>query len=143
MIDCFVSEFSKKRGILCANKQLVHKSYKNNLNAYHGKYFSIFKRTERINVEYNGKVLNTTIAQLNFFRWIIENKILNKIEQYYDDLCTELTKRTAEKGEPAKKGETVEKGKKSKKIQNPPEIHYNIKKTNERDGSFDIIINIQ
>lgn len=95
IIDCFVTSFSKNNQITCDthNKHStpIHKSYKCNLNAYHGKYFSIFKRTQRINVLCGeNKILNTTIAQLNFFRWIIENKILEKVEQYYDDICKEL-----------------------------------------------------
>jgi hypothetical protein len=95
IIDCFVTSYSVENHIECVTNEgahvSVHKSYKRNLNAFHGKHFSIFKRTQRIAIKYGkDKILDTTIAQLNFFKWIIENKILDIVEKHYDSICREL-----------------------------------------------------
>jgi hypothetical protein len=95
IIDCFVTSYSVDNHIDCVTNEgarvPVYKSYKRNLNAFHGKHFSIFKRTQRISIKYaKDKILDTTIAQLNFFKWIIENRILEIVEQHYDAICHEL-----------------------------------------------------
>lgn len=68
-----------------ANKKLIkfvhiYQSYKNNLKSYHGEYFSLYKRTKeiRLNYTFQGKndFIDITIAQLNLFRWMIEDCVL-------------------------------------------------------------------
>ncbi len=51
--------------------------YKNQLKAYAKIYFDPFCRRDRINFIYGkGNELLTTVGQLNFFRWAIENNII-------------------------------------------------------------------
>ena len=51
--------------------------YKNQLKAYAKIYFDPFCRRDRINFIYGkGDELLTTVGQLNFFRWAIENNII-------------------------------------------------------------------
>ena len=51
--------------------------YKNQLKAYAKIYFDPFCRRDRINFIYGkGHELLTTVGQLNFFRWAIENNII-------------------------------------------------------------------
>ncbi len=62
---------------------LVFLNYKSQLKAYTKKQFDPFCRRERINFYYdqkdNTKFIETTVGQLNFFRWAIKNNVLQYI----------------------------------------------------------------
>ena len=58
----------------------VYQDYRSQLKAYKKIKFDPFRRRQRIVFLYgNDEYLNTTIGQLNFFKWAIENKILEYI----------------------------------------------------------------
>lgn len=85
IIDWFVTNYAKKNNtsfIIKEDKQfIVHMSYKSQLKAYSKKQFDPFCRRERISFYYNNEEqLITTVGQLNFFRWAIEHKILEYIQ---------------------------------------------------------------
>ena len=87
IIDWFVTNFAKKNNTSYVvserqNKQfIVHLNYKSQLKAYSKKQFDPFCRRERISFFYNdSQELVTTVGQLNFFRWAIENKVLDYIK---------------------------------------------------------------
>jgi len=61
----------------------LHIQYRNQLKAYSKMLFDPFRRHERITVPcsyVDTKKLQTTVAQLNFFRWAIEHKVLDWIK---------------------------------------------------------------
>jgi hypothetical protein len=84
VLDWFVTNFCKKHNTVIhyhtdgkPNKLIVHLDYKNQLKAYSKKQFDPFCRRERINFIYGkGNELLTTVGQLNFFRWAIENHVI-------------------------------------------------------------------
>ncbi len=81
ILDWFVTNYCKKNNIILTNKTgtniIVHMDYKNQLKAYAKIYFDPFCRRDRINFIYGkGHELLTTVGQLNFFRWAIENNII-------------------------------------------------------------------
>ena len=81
VLDWFVTNYCKKNNIILTNKSgtniIVHMDYKNQLKAYAKIYFDPFCRRDRINFIYGkGHELLTTVGQLNFFRWAIENNII-------------------------------------------------------------------
>ena len=92
ILDWLVTNYAKKYNVYYENYKIgskyifsIYLSYKNQLKAYSKKYFDPFCRRNRINIdlnkinsEYNG-IITTTIGQLNFFRWFIENKLLNYV----------------------------------------------------------------
>jgi hypothetical protein len=39
--------------------------------------------------------METTIGQLNFFKWAIENKIINYIQEHYDDIEKDMNDRNS------------------------------------------------
>jgi hypothetical protein len=50
------------------------------LKSFSKKQFDPFRRNVRIDFEYEpGKTIETTVAQLNFFRWAISNKVIDYI----------------------------------------------------------------
>jgi len=90
IVDWFVTNYSKKNYIVYEldnekNERVkVYNDYKLKLKAYSKKKFDPFCRWERINVPYkNDTCIQTTLGQLNFFKWCIENKILEYIETNY------------------------------------------------------------
>src|SRR6056300_663555 len=92
ILDWLVTNYSKKYNVAyeiykSGNKSLffIYLSYKNQLKAYSKKYFDPFCRRNRIDIDLSNLsdersgTITTTIGQLNFFRWFIENKLLNYV----------------------------------------------------------------
>lgn len=90
IIDWFVTNYCKKYNIFWVeNNQrfVVYLNYKLQLKAYSKKYFDPFCRRERIFFHYKEEeYLETTVGQLNFFKWIIEHNIINYIKNNYEDI---------------------------------------------------------
>lgn len=87
-IEWFVTNHSKKKKTRYKTKDgkdfTVHMSYKSSLDGYSKKLFDPFCRTERI--EFNN--LMTTVAQLNFIKWCIENDVIDYIKTHKNEIFT-------------------------------------------------------
>lgn len=116
IIDWFVTNYSKKNDIIyiihksdknniydledvCVDdiyyvKFIVFLEYKSQLKAYSKKQFDSFCRGERIRFQYrlDGQIyeIETTVGQLNFFRWAIENNIFVYIYNNYTDIENDM-----------------------------------------------------
>lgn len=79
-IEWFVTNHSKAKKTAYKTHDgkdfVVHMAYKSSLDGYSKKLFDPFCRTERIEF----RDMTTTVAQLNFIKWCIENDILNYIQ---------------------------------------------------------------
>ncbi len=65
----------------------VHDRYKQELIAYSKERFDPFSRKQRIEIPCtDGTMMETTIGQLNFFKWAIENQVINYVEENYQDI---------------------------------------------------------
>ena len=65
----------------------VYIDYKLKLKAYSKKRFDPFCRWDRITIPYDkDNNIQTTIGQLNFFKWVLENNILENIETNFDKI---------------------------------------------------------
>lgn len=74
----------------------VYLDYKLKLKAYSKKRFDPFCRWERISIPYkDGTCIETTIGQLNFFKWALENRVVNYIEDNYDVIETDMNSRNS------------------------------------------------
>lgn len=72
----------------------IYINYKLNLKAYSKKNFDPFCRSSRILIPYNSENnMETTVGQLNFFKWAIENKILEFIEENYEIIENDMNSR--------------------------------------------------
>lgn len=90
----------------------VYNDYKLKLKAYSKQRFDPFCRWERISIPYkNGTFIETTIGQLNFFKWTLENNIIKFIEENYDDIEQDMNSRNST----SKKKELVDNSKTRKK----------------------------
>ena len=74
----------------------VYNDYKLKLKSYSKKRFDPFCRWERINISYdNATYMETTIGQLNFFKWAIENNIIEYIEEHRDLIEADMNERNS------------------------------------------------
>ena len=79
------------------NYILVHDNYKHQLKQYNKRNFDPFSRGEQIKIYYKDKsYFNTTVCQLNFLKWAIENYILDYIMDNIDDLQKAMSKHEKE-----------------------------------------------
>ena len=92
LLDWFVTNYSKKNNINYLLKKknrninfIVYLDYKAQLKAYSKKQFDPFCRRERISLlDNNDEEIITTVGQLNFFRWAIDNNILKYIYENFE-----------------------------------------------------------
>ena len=105
IIDWFATNYAKKFFTVytiqneyskCARRFKVYDDYKLKLKAYSKKRFDPFCRWDRITIPYkNGTFIQTTIGQLNFFKWAIENDIVQYIEQHYEVIENDMNTRNS------------------------------------------------
>ena len=138
LIDWFVTNYAKKNftqfNIRKKNETKmfkVHKEYKLMLRSYKKRRFDPFCRWERISIPYeNNTTIQTTIGQLNFFEWCINNNILEYIKENLDLIEKDMNNRnsTAKK----KHGTEKEKSNKTRKKRNELSVSAtkNVKKEN-------------
>lgn len=107
IIDWFVTNFAKKNYTMYEiltkitldgeperKRFKVYNDYKLKLKAYSKRKFDPFCRWERISIPYdNNIVMETTIGQLNFFKWAIENKIIDYIRENYQAIESDMNTR--------------------------------------------------
>ena len=99
LIDWFVTNYAKKYFTVYKKGKerfKVYIDYKLKLKAYSKKRFDPFCRWDRINIPYkNDTYIQTTIGQLNFFRWALENDIIKYVEEKMDDIKEDQEKRNS------------------------------------------------
>ena len=92
VIDWFVTNYSREHDISYVLPQTgrrfnVHESYKSQLKAYSKRQFDPFCRRNRIHFYYReDAMMQTTVGQLNFFRWAIENNVLEYIQTHLPEI---------------------------------------------------------
>jgi len=100
IVDWFATNYAKKFYTLYdlsdGRRFKVYNDYKLKLRAYSKKRFDPFCRWERINIPYkNGTAIQTTIGQLNFFKWALENEIIKYIENNYIHIEKDMNSRNS------------------------------------------------
>jgi len=106
IVDWFVTNYAKKYYTVYNlptypdsqdyQRFKVYHDYKLKLKAYSKKRFDPFCRWERITVPYNeDNYMETTIGQLNFFKWAIEHRIIDYIEQHYKEIEDDMNARNS------------------------------------------------
>lgn len=104
IVDWFVTNFAKKYFTVydipnhlneMARFKVYHE-YKLKLKAYAKVRFDPFCRWERISIPYDdANYMETTLGQLNFFKWAIENQIINFIETNYAIIENDMNSRNS------------------------------------------------
>ena len=90
IVDWFATNYAKKYYTVYDINELrfkVYIDYKLKLKAYSKRRFDPFCRWDRIVIPYNNNSsIQTTIGQLNFFKWAIDNLIIDYIKENYDEI---------------------------------------------------------
>ena len=95
LIDWFVTNYSKKYNIsyMVGTKHvIVYLAYKSHLKAYSKKMFDPFCRWKRIKFH----DCDTTVGQLNFFEWAIQDEVLDYIEKNHSQIQADMETRLRE-----------------------------------------------
>jgi hypothetical protein len=104
IVDWFATNYAKKYYTLYSFEDIhgitrrfkVYVDYKLKLKAYSKRRFDPFCRWERISIPYkNDTFIETTIGQLNFFKWTLENKVINYIEENYETIEKDMNTRNS------------------------------------------------
>ena len=110
LLDWLITNYAKKNDIIyCIEKNegegnvdtmrstrqfMIYSNYRAQLKAYQKNLFDPFCRHERIKFTYgDNQVLRTTIGQLNFFKWCIENLVLDYAEAHFDEITEDMKER--------------------------------------------------
>lgn len=96
ILDIFDSNNSDNNEPSIVKRFKVYVDYKLKLKAYSKKRFDPFCRWERISIPYkNNTCIETTIGQLNFFKWALENKVIDYIEENYESIEKDMNCRNS------------------------------------------------
>ena len=95
LIDWFVTNYSKKHNTIIIKQSKgresddyinVYINYRSQLRAFSKHLFDPFRRQVKI-MFYD---VHTTIGQLNFFRWAIENDVITYIQAHHDAIMQDM-----------------------------------------------------
>ena len=121
IVDWFATNYAKKYYTLytideCENnverRFKVYVDYKLKLKAYSKKRFDPFCRWDRISIPYkDNQYIETTIGQLNFFKWALENKVVDYIDKHYETIEKDMNCRNST----SKRKETIQDNSKTRK----------------------------
>jgi len=100
IVDWFATNYAKQRftvySLSNGSRFKVYNDYKLKLRAYSKKRFDPFCRWERIIIPYKeNNSIQTTIGQLNFFKWALENDVIKFIENHYSDIEKDMNNRNS------------------------------------------------
>lgn len=90
LLDWLVTNYAKKYNISyltkCGRDVNIYLRYKSNLRAYSKKMFDPFCRWKKTKF----MEMDTTVGQLNFFHWAIEDEILDYLEDHFDEVQKDM-----------------------------------------------------
>lgn len=109
LVDHFVTTYSRNHCVSYiihdedtneSSVFIVHDEYKNELKIHQKKDFDPFSRGgKKITIQVGNHAITTPMCQLNFFKWAIENKILEYIEQNKEEISQGMKDAIAENKE--------------------------------------------
>lgn len=107
ILDWFVTNYAKQRGVIYQIKKgrkmenfMVWISYDSTLSSEGKENFDPFCRGKKqgkiIELEYEqGKIIKTTLAQLNFFKWAIKYGVIDYVKKNLDSIYEDMQKRSS------------------------------------------------
>ncbi len=110
ILDWFVTKYSKNRIDCGTNKDTeifdVRISYKSQLKSYKKRYFDPFRRRQKFVYYFGDKQqrhMDTTLGQLNFFKWAFTNSILTYVDKNLKHISKEMNLSNKEEKKKKKK----------------------------------------
>ena len=93
LVDWLVTNYSKIHCVVYdvnGKTFCLHQNYKNMLKAYSKRMFDPFRRHGRLYIDTSDGVFETTVAQLTFFRWAIDNKVVKYAQDHKSKIKTDM-----------------------------------------------------
>jgi len=95
-LDWFIGNYSKKNNVMFTTTSgklfNIFMEYKSQLKSYSKRMFDSFNRGDRITCkDHKGIEFSTTIGQLNFFRWVIKNGLIDECMKHIDEIESDMT----------------------------------------------------
>jgi hypothetical protein len=104
LLDWMTTNYAKKNNISfispAGKHVIVYLAYKSHLKAYSKRMFDPFCRWNRI--DFHG--ISTTVGQLNFFAWAIEDGVIDYILEHREDISADMETRMTASGDLKKGG---------------------------------------
>jgi hypothetical protein len=110
-LDWLITNYSKKKNIsymLPGDVRVfnIFTDYKSQLKSFSKRMFDCFKRRDRISFELaDGTVLESTIAQLNMFRWAIRYQVLEYCRDHLREIEMDMNRGTKPKEKNGKRSQ--------------------------------------
>lgn len=106
MLDWFVTSYSRRMGTVIVPTRgdlkspvHVHVAYRTQLKSFSKQLFDPFRRRNRLLFEdAEGCELETTVGQLNFFRWAIECELLEYVEAHAAEIDADMRAAAEQRG---------------------------------------------
>jgi len=146
IVDWFATNYAKKNFTLYniedsvnnnCRRFKVYVDYKLKLKAYSKQRFDPFCRWDRISIPYkDGTFIETTIGQLNFFKWSLENNVIQYIEENYEAIEKDMNNRNST----SKRKENLMDGGNSKTRKKREELSVSATKSIKKE-KVEIVIN--
>lgn len=125
LIDWYVTNYCKQNNIVYILDKKnnnayfnVYLNYRSQLKAFKKVLFDPFRRRDKILFRYDKQCgeINTTIGQLNFFRWAIDNDVIKNLIKNFNDVEYDMLNRQKKTSiEPEKKESSKKKNKKTQR----------------------------
>ena len=92
ILNFFITTYARNENVIIKRREdfNVYQEYKICLKAYSIKYFDPFCRRERIQITSGTVSMTTTVGQMNIFKWVIENDILEYIMSNHKDIIVKM-----------------------------------------------------
>ncbi|MBP01735.1 MAG: hypothetical protein CMM25_02840 [Rhodospirillaceae bacterium] len=97
LLDWMATNYSKSKQVSydvngkCFN---VYASYKSQLKGYSKGYFDPFQRKGRIQFVIQNESIETTVGQLNFFKWAIQNDVIKYALEHCKEIHADMISQT-------------------------------------------------
>ena len=135
ILDYFAVNFARQQRVFynVNNKPFdVYTSYKTNLEYFKKKRFDPFRRHSRIDLTYSEKDrIQTTIGQLCFFRWCLQNKVLDYVEKNINVITEDMKRYYLNRAT-----EKIEGGKTRKSSRRRSNIHVSAIRTSNGNEKY-------
>jgi hypothetical protein len=115
LLDWFVTNYAKKHNTIIpvvrngavTQHFNVYLSYRAQLKSYSKQQFDPFRRRERIMLKYErNRSVETTVGQLNFFRWMLQNDVLDYVADHADAVEADMMATAAANAAPPPRAHT-------------------------------------
>jgi hypothetical protein len=97
VLEWFVANYSKQYGTwyrIKKNEKVsvfrVNEEYNNQLIGFSKDYFDPFCRKVKIKYKFNDIYFETSVAQLNFFKWALKNKVIKYLERHLKEIDNDM-----------------------------------------------------